>query len=219
MEPDAVEVRVVGCLVEKQRTTPDAYPLSLNALRLACNQSTNRDPVVDYDEAAVSDALRRLAQRGWTRLASGPGSRARKYRHLLPEALGIDEAELVLLAVLMLRGPQTPGELKQRSDRLRSFPDLAAVQEALERLIERGLVVRHQRRPGQKEERYEQVLGAAAEGDLEQPVQASPSEPSPPAPAPPPAAPGGEDRLERIERELSELRSELARLREALGEG
>ena len=97
MEPDAVEIRVVACLVEKQRTTPDAYPLSLNALRLACNQSTNRDPVVDYDEAAVSEALRRLALRGWTRLASGAGSRARKYRHLLPEALGIGDDELALL--------------------------------------------------------------------------------------------------------------------------
>ena len=83
MEPDAVEIRVVGCLIEKQRTTPDAYPLSLNSLRLACNQSTNRDPVVDYDEATVVEALRRLALRGWTRLASGAGSRARKYRHLL----------------------------------------------------------------------------------------------------------------------------------------
>ena len=118
MEPDAVEIRVVGCLIEKQRTTPDAYPLSLNALRLACNQSTNRDPVVDYDEATVSEALRRLALRRWTRLASGAGSRARKYRHLLPEALGLEDDELALLAVLMLRGPQTPGELKQRSERL-----------------------------------------------------------------------------------------------------
>ena len=125
MEPDAVEIRVVGCLVEKQRTTPDAYPLSLNALRLACNQSTNRDPVVDYDEATVAEALRRLALRGWTRLASGAGSRARKYRHLLPEALGVDDGELALLAVLMLRGPQTPGELKQRSERLHGFADLA----------------------------------------------------------------------------------------------
>jgi uncharacterized protein len=101
MEPNAVELRVAGCLVEKQRTTPDAYPLSLNALRLACNQSTNRNPVVAYDEKTVSAALRRLAQRGWTRLASGAGSRARKYRHLLPEALGVDDAELALLAVLM----------------------------------------------------------------------------------------------------------------------
>ena len=117
MEPDAVEIRVVGCLIEKQRTTPDAYPLSLNALRLACNQSTNRDPVVDYDEATVSEALRRLALRGWTRLASGAGSRARKYRHLLPEALGVDDGELALLAVLMLRGRADAGraEAAQRA--------------------------------------------------------------------------------------------------------
>src|SRR6476469_8912323 len=142
MEPDAVEIRVVGCLIEKQRTTPDAYPLSLNALRLACNQSTNRDPVVDYDEQTVSEALRRTALRGWTRLASGAGSRARKYRHLLPEALGVDEAEL---AVLMLRGPQTPGELKQRSERLHGFESLGAVQETLDRLVERELIARHER--------------------------------------------------------------------------
>jgi uncharacterized protein len=216
MEPDAIEIRVVGCLVEKQRTTPDAYPLSLNALRLACNQSTNRDPVVDYDEAAVSDALRRLALRGWTRLASGPGSRARKYRHLLPEALGIADDELALLAVLMLRGPQTPGELKQRSERLHAFPDLAAVQGALERLLERELVIRHPRRPGQKEDRYEQVLGGTAEGDEER--AASEEEVPAPAQAPPAASPA-EDRLDRIECELTELRAELARLREALGEG
>jgi uncharacterized protein YceH (UPF0502 family) len=159
MEPDAVEIRVVGCLVEKQRTTPDASPLSLTALRLACNQSTNRDPVVEYDEATVSEALRRLAQRGWTRLTSGAGSRARKYRHLLPEALGLEDDELALLTVLMLRGPQTPGELKQRSERLHPFADLAAVQETLERLVGRELIVRHPRRAGQKEDRFEQALG------------------------------------------------------------
>src|SRR4051794_37189093 len=176
MEPDAVEIRVAGCLVEKQRTTPDAYPLSLNALRLACNQATNRDPVVDYDEATVSEALRRTALRGWTRLTSGAGSRARKYRHLLPEALGVDDGELALLAVLMLRGTQTPGELKQRSERLHGFADLAAVQTTLDGLVERGYVARHPRRPGQKEERYQQLLGglestgtapAAPEGDAE----------------------------------------------------
>ena len=122
--PDAVEIRVVACLVEKQRTTPDVYPLSLNSLRVACNQSTNRDPVVDYDEATVVEGLRRLALRGWTRLASGPGGRARKYRHLLDEALGLDPGEISLLAVLMLRGAQTPGELKQRSERLHAFADL-----------------------------------------------------------------------------------------------
>lgn len=207
MEPDAVEIRVVGCLVEKQRTTPDAYPLSLNALRLACNQSTNRDPVVSYDEATVSEALRRLAQRGWTRLASGAGSRARKYRHLLPEALGLEDDELALLAVLMLRGPQTPGELKQRGERLHSFADLAAAQKTLERLVERGLVERHPRRAGQKEDRFEQVLSGAAEPGVPEPS------------TPPSAEPEGEDRLDRIEREIAELRAELSSLREALGEG
>lgn len=216
LEPDAVEIRVVGCLIEKQRTTPDAYPLSLNALRLACNQSTNRDPVVDYDEQAVSDALRRLALRGWTRLASGAGSRARKYRHLLPEALGIDDAEISLLGVLMLRGAQTPGELKQRSERLHSFAGLAAVEETLERLIERELVVRHERRPGQKEERYSQTLG----GGEEAPAAPEPAAPASPEPAPEPAAdqPGGEDRLDRIERELADLRAQVKALREALGD-
>ena len=129
MEPDAVEMRVLGCLIEKQHTTPDVYPLSLNSLRLACNQATNREPVVDYDEQTVVEALRRLALRGWTRLASGAGSRARKYRHLLDQAFGLDDAEVSLLAVLMLRGPQTPGELKQRGQRLHDFADLAAVQE------------------------------------------------------------------------------------------
>ena len=223
MEPDAVEIRVAGCLIEKQRTTPDAYPLSLNALRLACNQSTNRDPVVDYDEATVSEALRRLALRGWTRLASGAGSRARKYRHLMPEALGIDDADLSLLAVLMLRGAQTPGELKQRSERLYGFADLAAVEATLEGLIERGYVVRHERRPGQKEQRYQQVLGGLEDelvGEAEGP---SPAERD--AAGGEDAASGeadlipAEDRLTRVERELAELRAELASLREALGEG
>jgi uncharacterized protein len=214
MEPDAVEIRVVGCLVEKQRTTPDAYPLSLNALRLACNQSTNRDPVVDYDEATISEALRRLAQRGWARLASGAGSRARKYRHLLPEALGVGDDELALLAVLMLRGPQTPGELKQRSERLHRFEDLAAVQETLERLRERKYVVRHPRRPGQKEDRFEQVLGGE-ESSEEQP---SIADPEAAAPAVGEDSIPAEDRLDRIERELAALRAELAELRETLGD-
>ena len=162
MEPDAVEIRVLGCLVEKQHATPDAYPLSLNALRLACNQSTNRDPVVDYDEATVSEALRRLALRGWTRLTSGAGSRARKYRQLMPEALGVDAGELALLGVLMLRGAQTPGELKQRSERLHRFEDLAAVEAALAGLIGRGHVAQLPRQPGQKEERYAQLLAVSS---------------------------------------------------------
>jgi uncharacterized protein YceH (UPF0502 family) len=220
--PDAVEIRVVACLIEKQRTTPDVYPLSLNSLRIACNQSTNRDPVVDYDEATVVEALRHLALRGWTRLASGPGGRARKYRHLLDEALGVDPAEISLLAVLMLRGAQTPGELKQRSERLYSFADLAAVHETLDRLVEREQVARHPRRPGQKEERYQQLLGgeemeqpepvATAAGDSAT-VAAPPADVENSSPLPPPG-----DRLNRLEAELAELRKQVAALRDALGE-
>jgi uncharacterized protein YceH (UPF0502 family) len=220
MEPDAVEIRVVGCLVEKQRTTPDAYPLSLNALRLACNQSTNRDPVVSYDEATVVEALRRLALRSWTRLASGAGSRARKYRHLLPEALGVDDGELALLAVLMLRGAQTPGELNQRSERLHRFESLAAVQETLERLVERELVVRHPRSPGQKEVRYEQVLGGAeASAEAASADESTQQEQEPSTGEATSGSDPSEDRLDRIEGELASLRGELSKLREALGEG
>src|SRR6266481_1583368 len=105
-------VRVLGCLLEKQRTTPDSYPLTINALRLACNQSTNRDPVVDYDDATLREALHRLERRGLIRLASGRGSRAPKYRHLLADALPMSPEEQAIMCVLMLRGPQTPGELK-----------------------------------------------------------------------------------------------------------
>ena len=209
--PDAVEIRVVACLVEKQRTTPDVYPLSLNSLRIACNQATNRDPVVDYDEATVVEGLRHLALRGWTRLASGPGGRARKYRHLLDEALGVDAAEVSLLAVLMLRGAQTPGELKQRSERLHSFAGLGEVQETLERLIEREQVARLPRRPGQKEERYEHLLGGA---EVSPPTAGVPDPTVPEEPALPP--PG--DRLNRLEAELAELREQVTALREALGE-
>jgi hypothetical protein len=156
-ELQASEVRVLGCLLEKQRTTPDAYPLSLNALRLACNQSTNRDPVVEYDEALLRDALHRLERRGFVRLASG--GRAAKYRHLLAEALPMSAAEQAVMCVLMLRGAQTPGELKQRTERMHAFADLAGVHDTLERLIERGLVARLERRAGHKEERYAQLLG------------------------------------------------------------
>ena len=131
MDADPVEIRVLGCLIEKQRTTPDAYPLSMNALRLACNQSTNRDPVVDYDEPTIRHALDGLARRGWARLTSGPGSRAAKFRHLFDEALGLEEAQMSVLAVLMLRGPQTPGELKQRTERLSRFGSLEEVDSVL----------------------------------------------------------------------------------------
>ena len=165
MDADAVEIRVLGCLIEKQRTTPDAYPLSLNALRLACSQTTNRDPVVDYDERTIKAALDRMSGRGWTRLASGASSRALKYRHLLDEALGLSGEEISLLAVLMLRGPQTLGELKQRTERLQGFGSSEEVVETLDALARRELVVRLARRPGQKEERWIQLLGGETTGD------------------------------------------------------
>jgi hypothetical protein len=227
MELSAAETRVLGCLLEKQRTTPDAYPLSLNALRLACNQSTNRDPVVSYDDAVIRDALHRLERRGYTRLASGAGSRAPKYRHLLADALPMDSAEQALMCVLMLRGPQTPGELKQRSERMHPFADLAGVHETLERLIERELVARLERRPGHKEERYAQLL----QGEDEQPPGREPPAPAPAGqsrapyapelngePAAPhapeyaaPHAPAATDdlreRVARLEREVAELRA------------
>ncbi len=152
------ETRVLGCLLEKQRTTPDMYPLTLNALRLACNQPTNRDPVIDYDLEAIRDALHRLERRGFTRLASGRGSRSPKYRHLLAEALPMSSDEQAIMCVLMLRGAQTPGELKQRAERMHPFAELSAVHDTLARLTERELVVCLQRRPGQKEERYRQLL-------------------------------------------------------------
>jgi uncharacterized protein len=201
MDADAAELRVLGCLIEKQRTTPDVYPLSLNALRTACNQSTNRDPVVDYDEPAIRDALQRLSRRGWVRLASGPGSRAVKYRHLFDEALGLSDAEISLLAVLMLRGPQTPGELKGRTERLHAFPSLGELHETLDDLIRRELVARLPRRPGQKEERYEQLLGAG-----EQP---------PPAAAERPA--GADDRVGDLEARLAAVEEKLEELIDSLG--
>lgn len=166
-----MQIRVLGCLLEKQQTTPDAYPLTLNALRLACNQATSRDPVVDYDEATVREAAQRLGQHGWTRLTSYHGSRTSKYRHLLDEALGISPDEQALLCVLMLRGPQTLGELKQRSERLHAFPDLASVEETLDRLTARELGRWLERRPGQKEARYAHLLGEDGMAERDQRVE------------------------------------------------
>jgi uncharacterized protein YceH (UPF0502 family) len=199
--PDHVEIRVVGSLLEKQRTTPEAYPLSVNSLRLACNQATNRDPVVDYDERTVVAALERLHRRGWTRMASGAGSRARKYRQLFDQALAVDREQVAVLCVLMLRGSQTPGELKQRAERLHPLPDLAALSSVLEGLVERELVAPRPRRPGQKEERYVHLLSSEDE------AQDAPEVPQPPASAP------AESRLDRIERELAELRAEVEELK------
>ncbi len=208
MDLSSAETRVLGCLLEKQRTTPDAYPLSLNALRLACNQSTNRDPVVEYDDAVIRDALHRLERRGYTRLASGAGSRAAKYRHLLADALPISSAEQAVICVLMLRGPQTPGELKQRTERMHAFADLAGVDDALARLIERRLVARLERRPGHKEERYAQLLQGQ---DDEQSVANDR-----PQAAPAPDLANGQRELEGLRERVEQLERDVALLREQI---
>lgn len=206
MDADAVELRVLGCLLEKQRTTPDQYPLSLNALRLACNQTTNRDPVVSYEESEIREALQRLARRGWTRLASGAGSRAVKYRQLFDAELGLAEDEVAVLCVLMLRGPQTPGELKQRAERLHRFETRSDLHETLERLSARELIRRLERRPGQKEERYRHLLGDDA---------VDPAAPGAPVAAEVPAATGLEARVQALESEVARLRGEVEALHAA----
>jgi len=189
MTLNPVEVRVLGCLLEKQRTTPDQYPLSLNALRLAANQTTSRDPVTDYDEAAIRKALETLGDRGWTRLASGPGSRAAKFRHLLDDALQLAPPQLALLAVLMLRGPQTAAELRSRSERLHAFASNDEVEETLRGLAERELVAEGSRH------RWQQLLGGGGE----------------PSPAPLAAAesPDLEARVAALERVVAELQERL----------
>lgn len=225
MDLTAAEIRVLGCLLEKQRTTPDTYPLTLNALRAACNQSTNRDPVVNYDEATIRDAVARLSRRRWARLASGAGSRASKYRHLLDESLTSAGDELAVLCVLMLRGAQTPGELKARTERLHPLGDLAAVHTTLEQLIDRELVEQLPRRPGQKEERYAHRL---SDDDAPEPAAVAHAVPVPEVAAPVVRAPGRsmpvaparehvelplDDRVARLEAEVVQLRAELRALR------
>jgi uncharacterized protein YceH (UPF0502 family) len=229
------EQRVLGCLIEKRWTTPDQYPLSLNGLRLACNQSTNRDPVTTYDEATVRDAAQRLSLYGLARLASGHGSRAAKYRHLAEDRLGLNREELAVLAVLLLRGPQTPGELKARTERMAPLASLADVERVLSALTEKDYVRRIGRRPGQKEDRFEQLLGGAAgrgtaaggdggaggdtgdRGDGGAPAEYRPAPAQTPIQAPAPAAAddgGLADRVAALEAEVASLRAELDELRQ-----
>lgn len=207
LDVSPVEVRIVGALIEKQRATPDGYPLTLNALRSACNQSTSRDPVVDYDDPTLREALERLGRRGWTRLASGPGSRAPKYRHLLDEALGLDGPELSVLAVLMLRGPQTAAELKARTERLHAFGSPGDVEAVLERLAGRRLARLNERRPGEREARWQQLVGA-------EPTATSPAAAAPAVAAPAPVADDGSlaDRVAALEDAVADLQARLAEL-------
>ena len=207
-----VEVRILGSLLEKEVTTPDNYPLSLNALQVACNQTTSREPVMRLTEDAVVHATVALRRRGLLRQIQPAGSRVTKFEHLLGEDLRLGRRELAVLGVLMLRGPQTPGELYARTERLAAFPDLAALEAVLESLIGREpepLVARLPRRPGQKEVRYAHLLaGEVAQEDASGAAEERA--------APTRRAGAEDDRVAALERTVEELRGEVAALRAEL---
>ncbi len=199
----APELRVLGCLIEKEMTTPDYYPMTLNSLVAACNQKSNRDPVVEFTDTEVLDAIDSLRDRGLARTVHGKGDRALKYRHVANEQLEVDERQAALLAVLMLRGEQTLGELRSRTERYVEFDDLDGVAGELAALsvLETPLAMRLERRPGEKEPRYCQLLGVA--GEFVPDDMAS--------------AVGGDDRISELEAELDELRERVARMERELG--
>ncbi len=205
-----LEVRVLGALVEKEITTPDYYPLSLNALVNACNQKSNRHPVMNLDENAVRDALDSLNAKGLAGAASGADSRVTKYEHRLQEAYNFSRPEIALLCVLLLRGPQTPGELRGRSERLYPFSDLSDVQSALQRLMKREppLVKMLARQPGTKEARYAHLLA----GDVEM------WETEPAAESAAMGSSGESERLARLEDQIANLQKELADLKQQLAD-
>ncbi|HZN15919.1 MAG TPA: YceH family protein [Acidimicrobiales bacterium] len=208
VELSPVQQRVVGALAEKDMATPDNYPLSMNALLAACNQTTNRDPVVSFTEETVDNALANLRSSGIARVVYSKGMRVDKYRHVLHEVLGLDRAELAVVTVMLLRGPQTGAELRARTERLHPFADQAAVDATLEGLARRepALAVLHARQPGQKEPRWMHCLGA----DTLPREPASP-EPEPtvaPAPAPAPA-PVPDDRIAALEARVAAIEARL----------
>jgi uncharacterized protein YceH (UPF0502 family) len=205
------EARVLGSLVEKEITTPDYYPLSLNAILNACNQKSNREPITNLDEDAVRRALHSLDQLGLARSAA-TDARVPKFEHRLQEAFNFHRHEIALLCVLFLRGPQTPGELRTRCERLYQFDDLNAVHSALNLLMKRDppLVTVLPRQPGTKEVRYAHLLS----GDVrETPAQPSPDKPSP---SPTSAGPADANRIARLEDEVAALRTEFADLKNQL---
>ncbi len=205
-----IEARVVGCLVEKQLTTPEYYPLTLNALTNACNQKSNRDPVVNYAEETVEKALQSLRDKNIVYVFYGSSSRVPKYKHILPDVFELDAAEVAALSVLMLRGAQTIGEINQRTSRLYEFSGLDEVSETLEKLAKRDepLVLRLERQPGQKEARYAHLLC----GEIDAATIANWSEKS---------SSGSNTQSERIaeiERELENLKTEFTAFRESFEE-
>ena len=211
-----VDVRVLGALLEKAATTPEHYPLTLSALVAACNQLSNREPVMQLDEEAVNTAVVTLRRRGLLRAIQPVGSRVTKYQHTLHEALGLDARELALLGVLMLRGPQTAGELHTRTARWATFAGIDDIERQLEALLARdsgSLITRLPRRAGQKEQRYAQLLG----GDVTEREPDGAAAERPPVPAGPGSGTavtrGLEARVEQLETELAALRAEVAALR------
>ncbi|WP_298187719.1 DUF480 domain-containing protein [uncultured Pseudomonas sp.] len=202
-----VEARVLGCLIEKQLTTPEAYPLTLNALVLACNQKTSREPVLNLTAGQVGQALRSLEGREMARLVMG--SRADRWEHRADKALELVAAQVVLLGLLLLRGPQTLNELLTRSSRMHDFDDVEQVRHHLERLISRELACLPPRQPGQREERYMHVLGDPA--DLQAALEAKASEPGRPS-----NSAQQDSRVEALEARVAELEQRLGQLEAAL---
>jgi uncharacterized protein YceH (UPF0502 family) len=204
-----IEVRVVGSLVEKQVTTPDYYPLTLNALVHACNQISNRDPVMQLDERAVADAVESLRAKNLVYIFYGADSRVAKYKHMMREVFDLSPQELAAMCVLMLRGPQTVGEIRGRTGRLHEFADLAEVESTLDGLARRDepLVVKLPRQAGRKEARYAHLLSGQPE--VEEAVEAQSAQAAPPRAA----RTHDGDRVARLEAEVESLRGELAELR------
>lgn len=205
-----VECRVLGALVEKEITTPEYYPLSLNALLNACNQKSNRDPVMNLDEAGVRAALSSLDKQSLVRSVSAADSRVTKFEHRLQEVFNFYRHEIAILCVLLLRGPQTPGELRGRAERMHPFEDLGAVQSSLQHLMRRDppLVKSLPRQPGTKEVRYAHLLsGEQASWE----VSSASEQESPPMT-------GAEKRLAKLEQEIAELRNEITEMKQQFGQ-
>lgn len=201
-----VEARVLGALIEKDITTPDYYPLSLNALVNACNQKNNRDPVMTLDDNTVLSALHSLQEKNLAGPAGGADSRVTKYEHRMQEVFNFTRAETAIMDVLLLRGPQTPGELRGRAERMYAFQDLSDVQSTLQRLTDRepSLVRMLLRQPGTKESRYAHLLSGEKES-WQAPPEASP--------APPRSATADDGRMAVLEKQVSDLRNEVAELK------
>jgi len=192
---DAPEVRVLGSLLEKEIATPEYYPLSLNALVNACNQKSNREPVVSYDEQTVEEALTELRAKGLATRITGRDTRVPKHTQRFTESFNLGRREAALICVLLLRGPQTPGELRTRAERLYSFEDLEGVESTLNHLAELGMVKKLPRQPGSRESRYAHLLAGDVEVEEEMPDAA-------------PRGPGHEERIATLERDLAELKRE-----------